>query len=187
MPAYDALNLGPERLAAIAAANQLPRAIAAYRDTFTRLFADQFRQIGAAWKEASETGLDQELDGAMQDCAQMVLQKAQELSGKRYFSLSELRRMGHPYAVRYGSGAAGIPDFIVNLQSGRFAGQWQVQVGKQPDGQYFIILTNTSRVATYLFTGTSKMRQRDIIGAAFAQTQEARDERLAQAVRKADP
>ena len=95
--------------------------------------------------------------------------------------------MGHPYAVRYGSGAAGIPDFIVNLQSGAFAGQWAVTVGKQPDGGYFINLTNAVPWASYLFTGTTKMRQRDVIGAAFAQTAEERQARLGQAVRKADP
>jgi hypothetical protein len=187
MPAFDVLNLSNERLAAIFEADKLAGAVTAYKDTFTRLFADQFRQLGAAWKQAAEQGLPDELDAAMDDCAQMVLQKAQELSGKRYFSLSELRRMGHPYSVRFGAGTAGIPDFIVNLQSGAFAGHWAVQVGKQPDGSYFINLTNVTPWATYLFTGTNKMRERPIINAAFEQTQEARDARLAQAVRKADP
>jgi hypothetical protein len=185
--AYSRLQLDSQRLALIDAANQLPTALAQWGRDLQAVMVGQFQQIGAAWRQAAQSDLPREVEGAMQDCADMVLRKAQEYSSNRYFSLRELRKMGHPYAVRYGPASAGIPDFLVNYQSGRFWGSWQAAILRRSGTDYEISVTNTAPWATYLITGTKKMRQRPIIEAAFEATKEERDARLAQAVRKADP
>ena len=149
------------------------------------MVGDRMETIGAQWSDALAS-YDGIMDRAVDDCGRMVLDKARELSGYEYFSLPELARMGHPYAVRFPENSAGIPDYLISMHTGLFWGDWTVVVDKL-GGECSIELTNQAGYSKFLFSGTSRMRRRPINEAAFSMTKDARDARLAEAAKEADP
>jgi hypothetical protein len=72
-----------------------------------------------------------------------------------------LRAMGNPYKRALLAGAAGQPDYIVNIQSGNFRGSWVTRVQKVGD-TWTITLLNTSPESRYMM-GTKRARMRPIL------------------------
>ena len=69
-----------------------------------------------------------------------------------------LGKMGHPYRLLLPPGSAGLPDYIINVQSGDFRGGWRVRV-TQSGRSWLVTLYNVSPHAKYMM-GTDKMRER---------------------------
>lgn len=76
-------------------------------------------------------------------------------------SSAALRKMGHPYAVHFLPGQAGMPDYIINVQSGQFRAAWKVRIQKTARG-WTITLYNPSPHARFM-QGTARMRVRAIL------------------------
>lgn len=69
-----------------------------------------------------------------------------------------LARMGHPYRLSLAPGSAGLPDYIINRQSGDFARGWRTRVTLS-GRSWLATLYNVSPHARYMM-GTDKMRER---------------------------
>jgi len=139
----------------------------------------------ALWHDAT-ANFDDVMERAFADCARILVDRARELSEYEFYTLYELRRMGHPYSVLWPPNSAGLPDYVVNLHTGLFHDAWRAYVESE-GGEFTITLDNQVPYARFLFTGTKRMRQRPILEAAFEQTEEARAARLQEAVQEADP
>jgi hypothetical protein len=73
--------------------------------------------------------------GAMRASTEDLLKEARNLSSRRYMSLKEMRRAGHPYArlrfaKRLKTERRGLPapPFVINYQSGKFFEGWRTLV-----------------------------------------------------------
>jgi hypothetical protein len=113
----------------------------------------------------------------LQNVGQAFYDKCLEYSATQYFSLQELAEMGHPYSIRHQSGAAGIPDYLINLQTGNFLAGWQMQVS-QEGSTSIVEVANRSSVAGYLMgkdRPRSRMRRRPLMEAAYQNTQAERE------------
>jgi len=122
------------------------------------------------------------LRAAAQAHADRMKQTAVDLSNGS-LSSAALRRAGHPYSVRFGAGAAGQADYIINKQSGTFAAGWQTQVQQTTKG-WTITLLNVSPEAKYLL-GTKKARVRPILEEVMRRVQDDLPARTRKVTRKA--
>lgn len=95
---------------------------------------------------------------------------AQSLSGGR-LTKKDLRRLGHPYAVRLPVDSAPTPDFIINRQRGDFARGWKARAQRTSKG-WTVTLWNDSPESAFLMGGPkSKMRARRIMQEILRRTQ----------------
>ena len=116
------------------------------------------------------------------DNAKLVETKAKQFSQTRYFSLPQLRRMGHPYAKR--APAPPVRPHVINRQSGKFYQSFKRAVIRNADGVYTSVY-NTAPWARYLqAAGTKKMIGRPVMEEALARTKAQRDRNLANARRR---
>lgn len=122
----------------------------------------------------------EEVRAAVRDNANLVYVKARQFSQRRFFSLAQLRKMGHPYAVR--NPRPPVRAHIINRQSGALYGAWRVNVKKNPDGITCTVM-NTAPWAKYML-GTKKMIARPILDEAVARTKAERDRNLHNARRR---
>jgi hypothetical protein len=78
-------------------------------------------------------------------------------------SLAEMARQHHPYSKKFPSNhiAPAHPDWIVNIQTGRFAASWHWHLYKATSS-WIILVWNDAPEAKYL-EGTTKMRERPIM------------------------
>ena len=122
--------------------------------------------------------VDRAVKGALEDARAMS-------SGP--FSLAQLRRLGHPYAVR-NAGLFSFAPAVVNLQSGEFRRAWQADAPKVSDSGTRVTarLSNQSGVADYLQYGTQFMVPRPIKQAVEAKARERLAKELALAERRAE-
>ena len=104
-----------------------------------RQFARHLRQVSGRLDRA----VSQELARAVQDAKK----EAQALSSGT-LTPADLRRMGHPYAVR--APATPLLPFVINAVSGEFRASWKVGPVLKASGTWTARLTNDSRVAAYL-------------------------------------
>jgi len=129
----------------------------------------------ATWETASKYMEQMPLD-LVEEVGQIFFDKCIEYSSIQYFSLQQLRQMGHPYSISQGEGAAGIPDYIINVQSGDYLRGWDMRVSREGDTATIEVI-NTSDVAAYLSgqpRPRSRMRVRPIQQAAFEATYDER-------------
>lgn len=79
------------------------------------------------------------------------------------FTLSQLRKMGHPYARR-NAGTFSFAPAVINVQSGRFRQDWQADVPRVSDPGDVVRgrISNQNPVADYLQYGTRFMVARPI-------------------------
>ena len=125
----------------------------------------------ATWEFASKYMSQIPLD-LVEEVGQIFFDKCVEYSSIQYYSLQQLRDMDHPYSIRHGSGAAGVPDYIINVQSGDYLRSWDMQV-RQEGSRAIVEVVNTSEHAAYLSGRSrprSQMRVRPIQQAAFEAT-----------------
>ena len=94
--------------------------------------------------------------------------------------LEELRKLGHPYAVRFGVDSFMHPDSEVHKQDGSLYEGTSVQTKGNA-----VILVNTSPHYIFLRYGTSTMRMRDPGGAALGEALKPIKARFATEVRGA--
>jgi hypothetical protein len=119
------------------------------------------------------THIEQQLKSELRSAHALTLitmrTTARKLSSGPY-TLKELAKMGHPYAVRHGgkrkAKAANAPYLapqIVNAQSGAFRRDWISTLGSfGDDGNLKSTLENDNPVAGYLDAGTKVMVRRPI-------------------------
>ena len=123
-----------------------------------------------------------EVKQAQKDNAALVLQKVKQFSAQRFFSLPQLRSMGHPYAVR--DPRPPVKPHIINRQSGAFYGAWHLRVLSNAQG-VFASVYNSAPWARYMVGGgKSKMIARPILDEALRRTQAQRDRNLRNARRR---
>lgn len=84
-------------------------------------------------------------------------------------STAQLRQMGHPYSRRFPAGAAGLPDHVINRQTGAFASAWSCRARRNRD-DWTISLYNSSPYAAYLEFGTVTSRARPIMEEVLRKT-----------------
>lgn len=133
----------------------------------------------ATWETASKYMEQMPLD-LVEDVGRIFFDKCVEYSSIQYFSLQQLRDMGHPYSIDRGEGAAGIPDYIINVQSGDYLRNWDMRVSREGDTATVEVI-NTSEHAAYLSgqpRPRSRMRVRPIQQAAFEHTYDERNRAL---------
>lgn len=119
-----------------------------------------------------EKACAQALTEAMRD----TLVEAGRLSSGPY-SLEDLARMDHPYAVRHGSPL--LPPEIINRQSGEFASEWKRTPILGSPEEPRMQVRNDSRVADFLKYGTRRMFARPIEGELEVYAEEQIARRLA--------
>lgn len=114
-----------------------------------------------AWREASRKIGDE------------WLTEVRKLSSVQYTSTAQLRRLGHPYAVRHfrrhGRRARGMlpaPAWWINRQTGRLLAGWRGEV-KEIGRNIYIRITNLAAYFIYLHFGTRKMIRRPILGVSL--------------------
>jgi hypothetical protein len=113
------------------------------------------------------------LNDEAQEMGKDLLDKVRELSSFRFFSLDELADMGHPYSTKYAPGAAGIPDYLINVQSGNYLASWTMTARQDVD-TVVLSVENWAPYAPYLHGGTNRMRARKIGPAALEMTKDLR-------------
>lgn len=167
-----ALDMYRQEVGAIGA--QMPELLSrAFRSL--RVTVEPDHDMLATWETASKYMKQIPLD-LVEEVGQIFFDKCVEYSSIQYYSLQQLRDMGHPYSTQYGAGAAGIPDFIINVQSGDYLRSWDMQV-RQEGNRAIVEVVNTSDHAAYLSGRSrprSRMRVRPIQQAAFEATYDER-------------
>jgi len=113
----------------------------------------------------------EEVEKACRQNAEVVKKKAQQFSQRRFFSLEDLRRMGHPYAVR--APHPPVAAHILSRQSGKLYGMWKVSVVKTDPNRVVYTVYNRAPYAKYMM-GTTKMIPRPILDEALTRTKDER-------------
>lgn len=112
--------------------------------------------------------------------ADLLLQKAKQFSQQRFFSLGQLKAMGHPYAKR--DPRPPVRPHIINRQGGQFYQSWKRQVRQFGDGVTATVY-NTAPHSRYML-GTKLMIERPVLDEAERRTQAARARNLRNARRR---
>ena len=99
-------------------------------------------------------------------------------------SLEDLRKLGHPYSVRYSTNSFVHPDTQVHTQSGDLMDESKIVSVTTPTGPA-VRLINTSPHYVFLRYGTQTMRMRDPGGAALGEALPAIRRRIAAEVKDA--
>lgn len=123
-----------------------------------------------------------EIRRANEDNANLVMRKARQFTAQRFFSLAQLRAMGHPYAKR--NPFPPVRPHILNRQNGLLHRSWLVRVRRYGDGSTASVV-NTAPYAKYMTAeGTTKMIGRPVLDEALARTQPERARNMRNARRR---
>ncbi len=123
-----------------------------------------------------------EVREAQKENGDLLLRKCKQFTNQRFFSTSQLRRMGHPYATR--DPRPPVRPHILNRQSGALHERWKVNVRNYPDG-VTVSVVNTAPYAKYMTEdGTTKMIGRPVLEEALRRTQAQRSRNLRNARRR---
>ncbi len=115
---------------------------------------------------------------ALRENAETLKRKAQQFSQRRFFSLRDLRKMGHPYAVR--APRPPVRAHILNRQNGRLYQAWRVSVVRPNTDRVTATVYNTAPYSRYML-GTRYMIPRPILDEALARTNDVRARNLKRA------
>ena len=114
---------------------------------------------------------------ATRENAETVRKQAYNFSRNRYYSLKQLRQMGHPYARR--APMPPKPAYLINRQGGQFRAGWQVRWTRKQDGAVATVY-NRAPHAQYM-VGTRTMIPRPILDEALTRTKRERDRNIKRA------
>lgn len=114
---------------------------------------------------------------ATRENAETVRKQAYNFSRNRYYSLKQLRQMGHPYSRR--APMPPKPAYLINRQGGQFRAGWQVRWTRTKDGAVGTVY-NRAPHAEYMM-GTRKMIPRPILDEAMRRTKRERDRNIKRA------
>ena len=117
---------------------------------------------------------------AMKQNAKVVKTKARQFTQRRFYSLKQLREMGHPYATR--DPRPPVKPWIINRQTGDVHDKWRVHYQRTRDGARATV-SNTSAHAKYL-RGTRVMIVRGVLEEAIKRTKAERDRNVRNARRR---
>jgi len=116
-----------------------------------------------------------EINAATKKSTEAVYTKARQFSQRRFASLADLRKMGHPYAAKH-PGRLPVAAHIINKQLGKFHRSWHWN---------FIVGTNMAKgtiwnAAKYakFMLGTKYMIERPVLKEALKRTKAERDQNL---------
>lgn len=136
----------------------------------------------AARMRARTENYVREVRAANEENARVVMRKARQFTSQRFFSLSQLRKMGHPYAKR--APMPPVRPHILNRQNGRLHNSWLVRVRRYADGSTASVV-NTAEYAKYMTAdGTTKMIGRPVLEEALKRTAGERARNLRNARRR---
>jgi hypothetical protein len=129
--------------------------------------------------------------GAMRASTDDLLKEARNLSAKRYMSLKEMRRQGHPYArlrfakrLRVERKGLPAPSFVVNYQRGDFFRGWKTLV--REGGKTFTgTLYNIAKHSKFM-NRTKYMIKRPILTEAARRVRMRMFQRFGSAKRRAE-
>ena len=121
-----------------------------------------------------------EVREAIRGNAEILRKKARQFSQRRFYSLAQLRKMGHPYATRHPRPP--IQAHIINKQSGRLYDSWRINIKPNPDGMTATVF-NTAPYSKYMM-GTRYMIPRPILDEALERTKAERRRNLHNARRR---
>jgi len=123
-----------------------------------------------------------EVRAANEQNANLVMRKARQFTAQRFFSLADLRRMGHPYAKR--RPFPPVRPHILNRQNGEVHRAWLVRVRRYADGSTASVV-NTAPYAKYMTAeGTTKMIGRPVLEEALERTRGERASNMRRARRR---
>jgi len=123
-----------------------------------------------------------EISAATKKNTKAVYTKARQFSQRRFASLADLRRMGHPYARRR-PGRLPVAAHIINKQLGKFhrSWHWNFIVGtNKAQGTIW----NAAKYARFML-GTKYMIERPILKEALKRTKSERNQNIKAARGKA--
>lgn len=115
-----------------------------------------------------------EIEEANRENAELVLAKARQFSQTQYFTLGELKAMGHPYARRVN--APPIRPHIINRHTSDFYNSFAMQQKKTADGAEAVVF-NKSRHAKYMMS-TKWMIERPVLDEALDRTKVQRQRNM---------
>jgi len=118
---------------------------------------------------------------AIRENAETVKRQAENFSRARYYSLAQLRQMGHPYARRAPHPPK--PAHIINRQSGAFRAGFKVAYRPNIDGATATVY-NVVPYAKFML-GTRYMIARPVLDEAIRRTKAERDRNIKNARRRA--
>ena len=118
-----------------------------------------------------------EITEATRENAETVRKQAYNFSRNRYYSLKQLRQMGHPYSRRVA--APPKPAHLINRQGGQFRAGWQLRWTRTKDGAVATVY-NRAPHAQYMM-GTRYMIPRPILDEAMKRTKRERDRNIKRA------
>ena len=95
----------------------------------------------------------------------LLYEETKAVTGKRFYSLKELRGMGFPYSKKFPENFV-MDDRIINLQSGRLhrSIRWTYRTSS---GKLTAVIWAGAPHAAKLVRGTDKMRERNFFSLAF--------------------
>ena len=118
----------------------------------------------------------EEVNEAVRDNTKLVYKKARQFSQRRFASLADLRRAGHPYA-RLHPGRLPVAAHIINKQLGKFhrSWRWNFIVGGNMNAKGTI--WNAAKYAKFML-GTKYMIERPVLKEALKRTESERDQNI---------
>jgi len=121
-----------------------------------------------------------EIQEATKENGELVRKRARTFTARRYFSLKQLREMGHPYAKR--APRPPVAAHIINRQTGEIHRRWTLTHRRTVDG-ILVWVTNQAKHAKYML-GTTKMIVRPVLEEAVKRTKPQRDRNIRNARRR---
>lgn len=119
---------------------------------------------------------------ALKDNAKLIFQKSKQFTQRRFHSLEDLRKMGHPYAKRHPHPP--IQPHIINRQTGNLHRNWRWNWSRTPDGAVATVFNNAFN-APFMRDerGTLTMIARPVRAEAIRRTKSFREANMRKALR----
>lgn len=114
--------------------------------------------------------------------AGVLMKKAKQFSQRQFVSTAQLRRMGHPYAVR--DPRPPVRAHIINRQNGLLYQSWRTSNVRTGTDKTVATVYNTAPYSRYMM-GTTKMIARPILSEAMSRTRVERERNINNARRRA--
>lgn len=120
---------------------------------------------------------------AVRDNGKLLYEKSKQFTNRRWYSLEQLRQMGHPYARR--DPRPPVRPHIINRQTGNLHRNWRWNWARTPDGCRATVYNNAFN-ARFMrdIRGTLTMIARPVRAEAIKRTKDARARNLKRARRR---
>jgi hypothetical protein len=102
----------------------------------------------------------------------LILNEAKQITGKKFYSLPQLRKLGFPYSTRFPKDHL-MDDRIINLQEGTLnrSLNWTYRAGNP---QFIRVFSNDPKIRSVVY-GTPKMRPRNFFQLAYERAKQKED------------